>query len=395
MGTPDALRVTLGPDSNEPVIIAFDGVVSPNVHCDESMAIVQRPLDKTWSTIPLKHHISHVSNWHDARELDKLRQEGRITLLPVPQTSFPDAVVLYASKTILEEADLSEDISYRGQTLNWLQLENTNPSVRVCCIPRPLALSLLNDLCLRFLNRMDQHLILAQQEGRTPFDQVFQQLANFGLDVARGHSAHEKVYLRIGTAHFFADGLEQLLKLLPVVEIKCPLWTKDTFLNHVTTYAHLIRSAASFKNSVEFSEGIVSQGVLDSLATKAILYAEIVRTQVKEQNSYEPAFEAAVRFRGVVPASLQFQDQGVEDFLNYKSRAYSDHFYISSEDILMLALKPMFYYPEITTRRGPRTLLHARKVREALREMGQASWPSESSSGGATACGAITGNPYE
>ena len=374
MDTDESLRESpkLGFDALR--IVGFDGIVIPEVHCDESLAVVQRDKDFAWSVLPYGRGAEETTDWSDPRELDRFSEERRITLIPKSLKAFPEVVVLYVTDELLTEASYSISDRFEDHDLEWISLADTTPSVRVCCVTHNLAIRFMNYLSSQVLKKLDAQLIGARRNGGCGPGDDFRRLANLALDAARDSRLTERVYLRLGVADFCAEGMERLLRLFTRVSVKCPAWSKDIFLHQVLQYAELTRSVAIFESSASGLQSASMQSALDSNVKRILHYAETVRRKFLSDNSSNVAYDAAEMIRREYPSEPQLSNLDMESFLNLKNRASSDHFYITSYEVIMLARKPVFYYPEVTTDASSGTLLHVRQLRLAHHSMGPNSW---------------------
>lgn len=378
MGTKGNIRGYVQSGYDDLAIVGFDGMVLSDVHCDESLAIVQSKSDSNFAVLSSDSDGKSELSWFGSDDLQRLLSESRLTLLPEPVEAFPGAVVLYATEELLRDSGYQANRPTEYEPLHWQRLRETDQPTLACCISRDACKDLLNHLTKHLLTVIDENLIEAFVKKERVLYSSAKATAEMALDAVRDKHLAESIYLRLGVAMFRYDGMEQLLSLYSLISSKYPKWRKESFLSQVIDYAEIVRAAANFRIPQEFDDRARTPGGLSPICERILTYVTAVEQKCCADKTFEPAFEAAERFCKENPEALKLGAKNWEDFIGSAEYRRRPHVYLKDEDIQMLATNPICYHPDVIRKGQHGVILDLEALKFAYEKMGPHCWWSGS-----------------
>jgi hypothetical protein len=368
------------PDFGDLEIVGFDGTILPNVHCDESLPLVRSKSTGAYFLLSSQSTGSDAIQGeseiaiptYSQDEIGHLVEEGRLTLLRTPAQAFKDAVVVYVSNELLLESGSKLTSTISGEVLKWQEQQTPDILAYVCPISRNNARRLMDSWAARLLASIDNSLVTMFLDQDFEIAASIERAAEMGLDAVRDPKLSERIYLRLGSTLLCQGSIEHLMNMYPAIQRDHPTWTKDSFLTQVTDTLEIMKARAQIAGDLSAARNSVQSSDAISIAEEALAYANLSNYYENDDLS-ERAFEAAKAYRESRGSSfINNDDRELVDFI--AQHPWHTYIYLDDSDIMMLAAKPVFYYPGVISMGELRPIADLDALQEAYNVLGKESW---------------------
>jgi len=197
---------------------------------------------------------AEVDVWWTRAELESLRVESHVTLLPEsdPVPAFPSAMMLYATSDLLAATESELPASFNEEKLHKWTLPHNGSETMVICASSKTIEDLMNDWALRLMGKTtrllvdffahkDKGLHKEAEQSRKEAEKSARMARSAAIDRA----LRSRVLLRLGVSLIHSETPERWDNLRAIVLRTFPDWKSETLDEQLALFVKSLRTQVS------------------------------------------------------------------------------------------------------------------------------------------------------